>query len=371
MNDSTPRSTLYNPDVTIPIAQRDYQLARQVAAEQFTPEAAQQWYHTILALRVVQHYLQLQGIARDTAQGESANPVLRLSMVVGDLWLPGRGKVECCPITPQQESFTISPAVWRDRLAYVAVELDLETDQGILLGFIRKPVPQVRRSDLRSMPELLEVLTPPIVQSQQNLVRLGSWLNQLFSPGWQQVDRPSQRFAFRGTEAWSGEFTSVWEPIETLYAEQTQAILQEEHVTPSDALCYLVQQTEREETRWLAADLLWEMTPDHPQAGVRRCLDLRDMLGGAAVRLMIGILPTETEQVSLLLRVLPLQAGTLPDRLQLRIRGEDDQGNAVENGVEARSQDDYIQFKLLASFGERFTITVSWEAWQYQEEFLV
>jgi Protein of unknown function (DUF1822) len=370
MNESTSLSRPSTPHLIIPIAARDRQMAHRIAAEQFTPEGVERSYRMVLAILVVQHYLHLQNISSDWASSDSSNPVLRLSMQIGDLWLPGRGKVECCPIAPQDEQFEIAPEVWRDRIAYIAVELDLEADQGTLLGFVKKPATQVKRSNLRSIPELLELLTPAILSSQQNLVRLGLWLNQFFTPGWHSVERSGPIFACRGGGAFAEEFTSVWEPIETLYAAQTQAILQEEHVTPSDALSYLVQQTEREETRWQAADLLWEITPDHPQAGIRRCLDLREVLGGAAVRLMIGLLQSESEHISLLLRVSSIQ-GCLPTQLQLRVRGEDEQGNPVENGVEARSQDDYIQLKFLANLGDRFTIAISWQQWQYQEEFLI
>jgi len=135
------------------------------------------------------------------------------------------------------------------------------------------------------------------------------------------------------------------------------------------ALVYLIQMTQDDEIRWQAAELRWEIDPDHAAGAVKSAKDLGLYLSGHQIALMVGILPKSDGRMLILTRVYPIeQEPHLPPRLQLT--GFDQDNNSFFN-VKSRQQDDYIQFKFTADVGDRFTLQVSFNDSSVTEAFVV
>lgn len=368
MKDLTSFSTF-----SIPLAPKDRYAAEQFAREQPTAEKATQVYCNTLAVLVVHYYLRMLAISTHLKTGYSWNAGCRLGADIADLYLPGKGRLECRPIALGEATCAIPPEVWADRLGYIVVEIDKTCEVGTILGFVQIAAPTISRSQLQPLDALLEILhsTPALVPSV-GFVRLNLWLHQVFDPGWQAFEElisQQQSWAFRTRQA---ESVSVWQPIEQLYSSQETAILQDEHFSPSDALSYLIQRTEDEEVRWKAAELLWDLAPENPHAGIRRLTDLRSQLAGYAGALMVAILPKADQTFALLLRVYPLRYQSyLPAGLQLEVSGQDELGNLVKENVIARESDDYIQLKLIAEPGDRFSVALKLDNARFEEHFMV
>ncbi|MBD2039445.1 DUF1822 family protein [Microcoleus sp. FACHB-672] len=376
MKDLTSFSTF-----SIPLAPRDRYTAEQFAREQPTAEKATQVYCNTLAVLVVHYYLRMLDISVDLKTSYSWNAGCRLGADIADLYLPGKGRLECRPIPLGEATCAIPPEVWADRLGYILVEINESCEVGTILGFVQLAAPTIFRSQLQPLDALLEILhsTPTLVPSL-GFIRLNQWLHQVFDPGWQGFEElvyQQQAWAFRTRLAKSvrtrqAESVSVWQPIEQLYSSQETAILQDEHFAPSDALSYLIQRTEDEEVRWKAAELLWDLAPENPLAGIRRVTDLRSQLAGYAGALMVAILPKADQTFALLLRVYPLRYQSyLPAGLQLEVSGQDELGNPVKENVIARESDDYIQLKLIAEPGDRFSVALKLDNARFEEHFMV
>jgi hypothetical protein len=125
--------------------------------------------------------------------------------------------------------------------------------------------------------------------------------------------------------------------------------------SPVAQIVMAIDQAQDDEALWLESDRLWQIAPEHPQAGVRRVLDLGMALGGSAIALVVGVLPQENGEVAVLLRVAPLQQLYLPQGLALA--GLYPDGNTFAR-VQARASDNLIQLKFQANLGEKFSVQV-------------
>ncbi len=154
--------------------------------------------------------------------------------------------------------------------------------------------------------------------------------------------------------------------------DKTQADLSQPELSDTEvnkALVQILQTTEDEETRWQIAELLWEIDPSHPAAGVRRAIDLGMQLAGVPVALMIAILPKPNQRFAVLSRVYPLQEQRfLPANLKLI--GLDEMGQSLFE-IRARERDDYIQFKFTADPGDRFSLQVSLNSATVTKDFII
>ncbi|MDF5726918.1 MAG: DUF1822 family protein [Rhizonema sp. PD38] len=107
----------------------------------------------------------------------------------------------------------------------------------------------------------------------------------------------------------------------------------------------------------------------YPDIKAKRVLDLGIQLADYPVALMVAILRKPGNSFSVLLRVYPMgNQRYLPLGLQL--------AGLYENGepfleVKARKQDDYIQLKFSAEFGEQFSVRVALENAIIIENFLI
>ncbi|MEA5537553.1 MAG: DUF1822 family protein [Limnoraphis robusta] len=284
---------------------------------------------------------------------------------------------------------------------YTLIQVFLEEKQAVLIGFIRydqlnqqslkqtktgnyelylsefNPEPSHLGLNLKYL-DSTAIELPKNGLSKPSFQQLTQWLEHLYTADWQPVEQllanrpPLVPFAsainFR-TRNLSSQKT-IEKSLKTLQmsgalGHQKPGDLSQTEL--SDVLVELLETTNNEETRWQAAELLWEVNPNHPAVGVRRAIDLGMQLLGVPVALMVALLPKPDQRIAILLRVYPLQ-GFLPDHLKLI--GLDELGQSLFE-VRARERDDYIQFKFTADPGDQFSVQIVLNDANVTEYFIV
>ncbi|MEM9926934.1 MAG: DUF1822 family protein [Cyanobacteria bacterium P01_D01_bin.50] len=343
--------------ISIPITEANRSKARLFAQEQFNPEKIEQVYHNTLAVLVTNNYLQMLDLETSLQQSHSWNAVARVSINIADLNLPGKGQLECRSIKIGSDTCYFPEDVRNNRIGYVVVQFDEDYKQGKLLGFL----PQVNNTrinieELESLDNLLETL-----HSHQTVVQLNQWLENIIDEGWRNVEEiigeqaSKPLFVFANISSENSKSDNNKDAVAQLYSTQNE--INQVDSDSEKALIHLLKNTNNEEIRWKAAELLWEINPENPAAGVRKAIDFGMHFGKNAVALMVAILPKPDETMAILIRAYPLSDRThLPQGLQLS--GLDATGNTFFT-VQARSQDNYIQFKFTAELGDRFNIRVA------------
>ena len=176
----------------IPLGIEAHRHARQFAAEQTTNEKSKQVYLNTLAVYAVHRYLQWLQIETDLSQSESWHPVLRRQRNVADLFLPGIGNLECCPVLPGETSLYLPPKMTEDRIAYLAVGLNESLTEATLLGFTDKvsqeTLPLSQLGSLEDFLEQVNFLEP---------VHLSQWFENIFKKGWKRSETLIPQLAVR------------------------------------------------------------------------------------------------------------------------------------------------------------------------------
>lgn len=176
---------LMNPPLTIPLTFKDRHLAKVFKNQQPNPEKAHQVYCQILAILAVNHYCQWLGIETDLETSDSWNPVFQLLSNSADLNLKNLGKIECLPITLEQNSVEIPLEAFRDRIGYLVVQLGDEYRQGNLLGFVPSVSTQkLYLEELRSLDEFIDYL-----ETFKEEPILSYWLQGIFNQGWETIEQ--------------------------------------------------------------------------------------------------------------------------------------------------------------------------------------
>lgn len=343
--------------ITIPITEANRSKAREFAQEQSNPEKIEEVYHNTLAVLVTNNYLQMLDVETSLQQSHSWNAVARVSTNIADLNLPGKGHLECRPIKIGDDSCYFPEDVRNNRIGYVVVQFDRDYKQGKLLGF----VPQVNSTrlnirELESLDNLLEAL-----HSNQTVVQLSQWLENIIDVGWRNVEEiigeqaTNPLFVFANLDSESSKYDKIKETVAQLYATQNQ--VNKVDSEPEKALIHLLENTQNEEIRWKAAELLWEINPETTAAGIRKAIDFGMQFDKNAIALMVAILPKSDETMAILIRAYPQSdRAYLPQGLELS--GLDMSGNSFYI-VQARNKDNYIQFKFTAELGDKFNIRVA------------
>lgn len=353
--------------MSIPITATDRQQAAAFAAQQLPPEKAAQVYRNTISVLVGARYLQLLAISSDVQASQSWDRIERSLKNVADLYLPELDRsIECRSITSDETHCFVPEEVQTDRIGYLIIQLDAPYREGIILGFMPQvTVTQVPLSYVQSLDLLIDRLTAR---------HLGSWLKHKFEQDWLprlQLLKPPKQPIIQMSSL-STIDASLHRSIEQLY--QQAAISEQTEIAPiSDdpvtALVHLIQTTQKDEIRWQAAQLLWDVDPDHPVSPVISVRDLGMYLNGHAIALMVGVLPKADGRQLILLRLYPFQAEScLPKALKLAVF--DDQNNVLVE-LESRDRDQYIQFKLTAEPRDAFKVRVSLNEASVVENFLV
>ena len=76
------------------------QAALAFARQQLVAPKANQIYNATIAVYAVHNYLFLLGIHSDLTVSDSCNPILQATVNTADLYIPGKGKLECCLVDP-------------------------------------------------------------------------------------------------------------------------------------------------------------------------------------------------------------------------------------------------------------------------------
>ncbi|MGJ5675236.1 MAG: DUF1822 family protein [Nostochopsis sp.] len=385
MNYITERQT-----ISIPIPEEFRENALKFAREQPTQTKAKQVYLNTLAVQVVNTYLHMLDIPTDLASSYSWNPYRRLIDDVADLVLTGVGHLECRAIRTGDRICEIPPEVWDDRIGYVVVEINKTCKEGKIWGFLpHVTAAEIDINQLQLLDELIE---------RSHLVYLRSWLENIYTTEWQTVEdftsKIKTQFAFRSIKRVRGlKLESpdiVWQIIDQLYpnhswekglptkflskkfnnSRENIETNNNSHLSSEllDILVHLIQTTEDEETRWTLAEILWTLQPNHPAVSARRIMDLGMQLDGRVVALMVAVLSKPDQTIAVLLRVYPMNNAYLPSGLQLS--GLYDNGQAFLE-VQAREEDDYIQLKFCAEFGERFRVRIGLNDAVITENFVI
>ena len=282
---------------------------------------------------------------------------------------------------------------------YIFIRVFIEECQAIILGFLRyDKLIKISEKVLESASKInyyklsldefnsepshlicnLKYLSPAAIALPEKaptdsaFERLTHWLERTFAAGdWQPVEellgnrRPVIQMCLRSDEATEKSLANAVQkflkqfPIRTNKGDKNRDKFSESPLSNTEishALARILQTTEDEEIRWQAAELLWEIDPNHPALGVRRAIDLGMQLAGVSVALMVAILPKPNRRIAILLRVYPLgEQCFLPANLKLI--GLDEMGQSLFE-IRSRERDDYIQFKFTADPGDRFGLEI-------------
>jgi hypothetical protein len=351
-------NNLTNTTITIPLSEGDRALAQSFAQQQLTETKTNQVYLNTLAVLAMNHYLELLGIPTNLKQSQCWFVINQFCADIADLNLPKLGFLECRPISIHQDFCQIPLEVMSDRIAYCIVQISEDRKAGKLLGFVVDPQsPRITVEQLNSLDNFLIFLA-----NYQPKIKLYQWLENQIDEQWQNLESLLPEFAFRGYKfAFRGYIRSYKCPqpsrslVKKLYLQNE--LTPPTQLTGVQALEQLLTLTDDEESRWQAAEILWNLDPHNPLLDLRRILDLGAYFGGTSIGLMVGLLPKSDDQISLLFRLYCLSdRGYLPPGITLT--GLDEQLNPFFE-IKARENDDYIQFKCVAGFDEEFGIKIS------------
>jgi Protein of unknown function (DUF1822) len=319
-------NTIYQQEnfaVPLPITQAARRIAQNFASQQPTPEKAAQVRLNTIAVWVVNEYLQMMDIATNLTASDSWNPVMRLFADVADLAMPSLGSLECRPVGSMEQTCSVPPETWEERIAYVVVQIDESLQEAKLLGF----VPSVATEELP-----LTQLQPPeafiehlgnLRESKATIVNLRQWFAGIFESGWQSIEalwnsqEPTLGFAFRSPE--------IFEP----------------------------------------------QTPDHSNPVTRsaKLLDLGIQIADQPLMLIVEISPQDDQKTNIRLQLHPTGSEIyLPQGVQLTVL--DDSGTVFLE-AQARSADNYIQLQLRGDTEEIFSVRVALNDISITEQFVI
>lgn len=318
---------LKNNALCLPITRKTRKIAQDFAAQQINRYKVERVFYNTVAVLTVKNYLEMLGVASNLAQSDSWNPIMRICDDVADLHLVDLGKIECRPLKRSDDSCYIPMDVWDFRLGYVAVEIDDNFTEAVILGF----VPQVKTehlatTDLKSIETLIDYLDY-LQQNKDNtsIVNLGQWFNDLFTPGWVRVE----------------------------------SLLNPEQLMPA----------------WVFRNL--ELPPESFSSSSRianhsiqrvKLIDLEIQLRSHPVVLLAEITP-ESGSTAVALRVYPdPNHAYLPQGLSLKVL---ELSGEVFMQAQARSRDNFIQLQFSGETGEVFAVQIALEDAQLTEQFQI
>ncbi|MEH1944167.1 MAG: DUF1822 family protein [Nostoc sp.] len=284
--------------------------AEELRRQQATQAKAEQVYLNTLSVSFVNYYLRCMGFETDLNKSDSWNVIEQTLMDVADLSLKNLGLLECRPVLEDAEYIYVPPEVQSNRIGYVAVQISKSFREATLLGFVKQvqtdlfPINELQPLDdlLEYLEELsqfqLAEITDYSLTSNQELVKLKQWLENIFEAGWQE--------------------------IETLLGTKS--------VNPAWSL--------RSETgAFLSRGKL---------------IDLGKVLRERAVVLVVSLPPNNEQEMDIIVEVHPTSGQDyLPPNLHLIVL--DSEGASVME-AQTRSNNKNIQLEFSCEVGERFSI---------------
>jgi hypothetical protein len=213
-------------------------------------------------------------------------------------------------------------------------------------------------------------------------------------------DRPNIVTKRIDLSAWLNDVTANvelgWQAIETLLSPSPpqvafpqgmryfrQGEVRKDPINRDRYINELISQIEkptRDLDRWQAADLLWEIDPQHPQLPFFRIRDLRQQFDDRPIGLTISMAVLPDSRMAILLRLCPISDSAdsyLPPDFKLELQDGDGETIVSPNGKAFQAisrstyDDNYIQLYFTASQGDRFGVRVSNPDRQIVQEFVV
>lgn len=185
---------------SIPLAWEAHDLA-QCNRQRTSADRAKQVYLRTLAAYAVKYYLDCMGIEATYGDGVCQPALFELSHAA-ELEITDLGRIECLPVLPESAMVEVSPEVWSDRIAYIAVQLDQSLQTATLVGFVKTVATEqilLKRFQQNSIEDLLfyfdqlRQTIPPLP------IKLSQWFHNEFQQGWQNLNAllTPQEFAYR------------------------------------------------------------------------------------------------------------------------------------------------------------------------------
>jgi Protein of unknown function (DUF1822) len=323
-------STISSVQFRVPLTTQAYKQAANSSQGHKNLEKSQQAYLNSLAVYAVNFYCQCMEIETDLKNSMSSNFASSLLMDVSDLEIPGFGTLECRPVVPGAKVVQIPQEVSTDRIGYVVVEINKESNEAILLGFIKKvDTEKLNLNQLSNLEDLLDefelypetidafeaiyepILQPIIKSLTTGVVSITDWLANLFEPEWQ-----SPEFVFAGVNPRSRS-----KRLENINVSRAKLI------------------------------------------------DLGIQLADEKIALLVEVTTKEEELVDILLQVLPTDSSVLPQGLKLVVLDE----NSEElTSAESRNADSWIQLDLEEGKpGDKFKVQITLGDVSITEDFVI
>jgi hypothetical protein len=317
----------------VPLTLSNRVCAEDFANQQSNRQKMQQVYQNTLAVSAVNTYLQYLGWMTSLENSDSWNPLMQALLDTADLEIPGYGKLECRVVLSSEQIFMIPEEVTSERIAYLAVSIDSSQKFAQLLGFVtRVSSSTIPISHLQSMIELPEYLEQ--VKLKSVLPKLSNWLLGVVEAGWNTID--------------------------SLLTIQPELVFR---IAPSQ-LCFrtgtppISSMSEKSATKVL-------------DTGVSRVKlwDLGKRENCSKIALVISLLPSETEELEISVKICPTNNHTyLPEGLVIKILDETQQAILQ---AQTKTTNENIEFFLSGKTGEYFSIQAILNDEMKMESFMI
>lgn len=122
----------------VPITAEMRARASQASQQHSNVDKSRQVYHNVLVVLAVEYYCQCMAIETQLKASSVWNPALQVLANTAELPLKALGAVQCCMVAGQDTTVRVPAEAQHDRLGYVAVGLDEEFQEAVLLGFCER-----------------------------------------------------------------------------------------------------------------------------------------------------------------------------------------------------------------------------------------
>ncbi|MGA1622797.1 MAG: DUF1822 family protein [Synechocystis sp.] len=333
--------TILTPPPTIPLTAADRQFVKRIAVQSRCPQPRlQNLIPNLLAVRAVSHWLDIYDIPYDWQQSYCINPLIHLGDEVADLYLPGLGRLECRAVAPGDATVHIPAEVWTDRLGYCVVEITDDLQGGQLIGFLasveRETISTVALQPIDALFGVLAAaesraaaIIPETVSTmiQGLATTIQTWVTTAKENAWEIGEfffvEPSFAPA-RGASTLAKVIGQLQRA--TSDAAQQRLIItvgelakEDDESSVIDELVAIINTTQNDDTRWLAAGTLARIAPQHPQAAhcLKKTIGTYLTLAETPLELIVSLMPNAQQEIA---GIIELKSATTAQSLPIGLR---------------------------------------------------
>ncbi len=275
-------------------------------------------FFSTIGVCILNDYLQWMSVPTDLKASDSYNPVSRLCSDAVDLEIQGLGRLECCTLKENEDSYLVPPEAWENRIGYVAVEVKSSFKEAAILGFCPTHKQGIlHRQDLYPIEDLFDLLwnltQGNLINQNTPVYNLKEWLEGVFPPEWQS--------------------------IENLFPRESQPVLAWRSISPSMKIKRA------------------------------KLIDLGMSLGNKQLALLVATAPETDECLTVRVQLMSdLDSYHLPPGISLSLFSQD---NKKEYEARARFQDDLIRLPLFRVKSEElFSIEIAFNDKKIRQTFI-